>query len=47
MLLSDAAWLRLVAARSGDTRGADRALAFYRAAGATRFVREAETLVAA
>ena len=44
LLLPDAAWLRLQAARAGDTSQLDEALAFYRQAGATRYVREAEEL---
>jgi hypothetical protein len=47
LLLPDAAWLRLQAARAGDTSQLDQALAFYRAAGATRYVREAEKRVTA
>ena len=46
-LLPDAAWLRLQAARAGDTTHLDQALTFYRQAGATRYVREAEELLAA
>ena len=45
LLLPDAAWLRLQAARAGDTSQLEKALAFYRAAGATRYVREAERLL--
>jgi class 3 adenylate cyclase/tetratricopeptide (TPR) repeat protein len=46
-LLPDAAWLRLQAARVGDTSGLDKALAFYEEGGATRYVREAGELAAA
>jgi hypothetical protein len=47
LLLPDAAWLRLQAARAGDTSQLDRALASYREAGATRYIGEAEKLIAA
>jgi tetratricopeptide (TPR) repeat protein len=47
LLLPDAAWLRLQAARGGDMSGLDQALVFYEDAGASRYIREAGELAAA
>jgi hypothetical protein len=41
------AYCRLSAARAGDLGQLERALAFYRSVGATRYVREGESLLAA
>ena len=41
------AYCRLSAARGGDLGQLERALAFYRSVGATRYVREGESLLAA
>src|SRR5262249_31034219 len=41
------AYCRLAAARGGDLAQLERALAFYRSVGATRFVHEGESLLAA
>jgi class 3 adenylate cyclase/tetratricopeptide (TPR) repeat protein len=41
------AYCRLAAARGGDTAQLERALRFYRSVGATRYVREGESLLAA
>jgi class 3 adenylate cyclase len=45
--LTSEAFCRLAAARAGDVGQLERALAFYRSVGATRYVREGESLVAA
>ena len=42
--LADEAYARL---QSGEPREVERALAFYRSVGATRYIREAEALLAA
>jgi class 3 adenylate cyclase/tetratricopeptide (TPR) repeat protein len=44
--VSSEAFCRLTAARAGDLGQLEPALAFYRSVGATRFVREAESLLA-
>jgi hypothetical protein len=43
--VSSEAYCRLVAARAGDRTQLEPALAFYRSVGATRYVREAESLL--
>jgi tetratricopeptide (TPR) repeat protein len=45
--LASEAYCRLAAARAGDLSQLERALAFYRSVGATRYLREGETLLAA
>jgi predicted ATPase/class 3 adenylate cyclase len=45
--LSSEAYCRLAAARAGDLAQLERALAFHRSVGATRFVQEGEALLAA
>ena len=44
---TDEAYMRLVAGRAGDAEELERALAFYRSVGATRYVRQGEALLAA
>ena len=45
--LASEAYCRLSAARAGDLTQLEPALAFYRSVGATRYVREGESLLAA
>ena len=45
--ISSEAYCRLVAARAGDLGQLEPALAFYRSVGATRYVREGESILAA
>ena len=45
--LASEAYCRLAAARAGDLAQLEPALAFYRSVGATRYVREGESLLAA